>query len=284
MKKIELGEKIEFEVSLCLGFFDSIHIGHQKIIESAKKSSNKVAVFTFKDENKDKKVVYNFEERCSILEEMGVEYVIYAEFSKIKDLTYEMFTEVLDKSLNLKKIFCGADYKYGKNALGNIENLKNTFSKKVNIVPNFLFNSERASTKRAKIFIENGEIEELNRLLGREYSVTGICEKGFQNGTKMGFPTANIRPSKDKALLKEGVYLGKTLIKGKIYKSMINVGKIPTFDCIDYKIETHALGVDEKLYGEEITVYFDKFVRDSVKFINIEELKKQLEKDKQLLI
>ncbi len=109
--------------------------------------------------------------------------------------------------------------------------------------------------------------------------MSGYCEKGFQNGTKLGFPTANIKPSKEKILLKEGVYIGKTKIDGDIYKSMINVGKIPTFGGQEYKIETHCIGIFEPLYGKQITVYFEKFLREVVKFNSINELKAQLEKD-----
>lgn len=283
MKIIDFGASITEEVCLCLGQFDSIHKGHRKIIKMAQSFGKKVCVFAFKSEvttpQKTEGVVFSTFERLEIFENLGVDYLILCDFEDVKDETKEEFIQILQESINIFKIVCGEDYRFGKGGSGDIEYLKSLFGGKLYVCEKVLHNGEKASTNQAKEYIKTGEIKSLNELLECEYFVKGFCEKGFQNGTKLGFPTANIRPAEGKVLLKEGVYIGKTKIKGEIYKSMINVGKIPTFGGEEYKVETHAVGINQPLYGEEITVYFERFLRDAVKFSGVEALKAQLKKD-----
>ncbi len=283
MKVYNFGEKINNKINLCLGYFDSVHKGHRELFSLGKASGTDLAVFTFDDEisvgSKKQGVVFTIKERLEIFESLGVGIVIVASFQKIKDISAEDFVDILKDKYEIEKIICGEDYKFGKNGTGDIDLLKNHYNNSVEIAKEIEYNGEKASSKTAKELIERGDIESLNTLLAGEYFISGYVEKGFQNGTKLGFPTANIKPAKEKIRLFEGVYIGSTKIKNKIYKSMINVGSIPTFGIDEYKIETHAIGITEPLYGEQITVYFERFLRASVKFSSVEELKKQLEKD-----
>ncbi|MFI3167009.1 MAG: riboflavin biosynthesis protein RibF [Bacillota bacterium] len=281
MKTYNFGEKIEGEISLCLGYFDSVHKGHRAIFQLAQNAGGSLAVFTFSDspQTKQSGVVFTFEERLEIYKSIGVEILILADFAKIKDLNPTQFLQILDDTCEIKSVTCGFDYKFGKMAKGDIKMLESHFKNKLQVCEKVDFENEKASSNQAKVLVKNGEIEKLNSLLQSEYFVSGYCEKGFQNGTKLGFPTANIKPSQKKILLKEGVYIGETKIDGQIYKSMINVGKVPTFGGQEYKIETHCIGISKPLYGKQITVYFKRFLRDVVKFSSIEELKTQLAKD-----
>lgn len=283
MKIYKFGEEIQNEICLCLGNFDSVHVGHRKIFNIASNLEGELSVFTFDGEiatnSKLAGVVHTFSERLEIFKSIGIKNVIVADFNEIKDVASENFISILKEKYKITNVVCGFDYKFGKMASGDTKTLKNHFADKLTVCEKVDFESHKASASTAKILIENGEIEKLNQLIGSEYFVSGYCEKGFQNGTKLGFPTANIKPSKEKILLKEGVYIGKTKIDGEIYKSMINVGKIPTFGGEEYKIETHCIGISKPLYGKQITVFFERFLRDVVKFDGIENLKKQLEKD-----
>ncbi len=283
MKIYNFGEEIKSEICLCLGYFDSIHKGHREIFNIAKTKSGALSVFTFNGEittnSKKSGVVYTFEERLEIFKNIGIEYIIVADFAKIKDMESEDFIALLKEKYNVASVICGFDYRFGKMASGGTQLLKKHFEDKLTICEKVDFESEKASSNKAKELIEKGEVEKLNKLLGSEYFVQGYCEKGFQNGTKLGFPTANIKPPAEKILLKEGVYIGRTKIDDKIYKSMINVGKVPTFGGEEYKIETHAIGISQPLYGKQITVYFERFLRDVVKFDSVAQLKTQLEKD-----
>lgn len=283
MKIYNFGEKIENEICLCLGNFDSVHVGHREIFSIAKTLEGELSVFTFEGEisinSKIAGMVYTFSERLEIFKSLGIKNVIVADFNKIKDISSDDFIAILKEKYQISNIVCGFDYKFGKMASGNTKTLENHFGDKLTVCEKVDFEDNKASASTAKMLIEKGEIEKLNSLLGSEYFVSGYCEKGFQNGTKLGFPTANIKPSTEKILLKEGVYIGSTKIDGKIYKSMINVGKIPTFGGEEYKIETHCIGISKPLYGKQITVFFERFLRDVVKFDGIENLKKQLEKD-----
>ncbi len=283
MKIYKFGEKINSKISLCLGYFDSLHKGHRKLIGLAKDKGGELSVFTFfediKTQGKKAGVVFTLEERKEIFQSLGAKNLIVASFEDIKDIPANDFLETLSKTYEISSVTCGFDYKFGKNASGDINLLKDYFKGSLTVCEKVDFESEKASSNLAKTLIESGDIASLNELLLGRYFISGYCEKGFQNGTKLGFPTANIKPANDKILLKEGVYIGETKIDNVMYKSMINVGKVPTFGGEEYKIETHCNGISKPLYGKQITVYFDRFLRDVVKFSSLEELKTQLKKD-----
>ena len=118
-------------------------------------------------------------------------------------------------------------------------------------------------------------------MLTERYSVSGVVFEDRKIGTKIGFPTVNIAIDKDLEHLKDGVYAGSITIDGKEYKTMINYGARPTFDLQSKLCESHIIGFSGLLYGREITIYFDYYLRDIIKFDNVEELVKQLGEDLQ---
>ena len=107
----------------------------------------------------------------------------------------------------------------------------------------------------------------------------GSVEHGKKNGRKMGLPTANISYSPDKLLPCDGVYFGFTQIEGKAYKSVITVGKNPTFDAKERTIESHILGYDKEIYEMSVKVGFLEKIRDETRFSSIGELTEQIKRD-----
>ena len=113
-----------------------------------------------------------------------------------------------------------------------------------------------------------------------EKSLTGIVVKGNQLGRKIGFPTANLVPDKDKKLpFKNGVYAVRVKIGEKIYDGMANIGFRPTLNQHELTIEAHLFDFSADIYGETITIFFYDYVREERKFSGLEELKSQLAKD-----
>ena len=139
--------------------------------------------------------------------------------------------------------------------------------------------NEPVSSTRVREFISNGKTFEAQKYLGHMYFVMGKVEKGKQNGTKMGIPTANISFSKDKLIPPDGVYTGVFEIKDNKYKSLINIGKNPTFNAEERTIEVHIPNFSGELYGLEATVLFNKKIREEIKFSSPEQLVKQINKD-----
>ncbi len=129
-----------------------------------------------------------------------------------------------------------------------------------------------------KSLLNSKQIEEANKLLGFNYYIEGPVIHGLKNGRKINFPTAN--QEIDEEILPHGVYITRTKIGDKMYKSMTNIGTHPTISELDKPvIETHLLDFSEDIYGQNIKVEFLKFIRDQRKFPSLNDLKEQLKQD-----
>ena len=129
-----------------------------------------------------------------------------------------------------------------------------------------------------KSLLKSKKIEEANKLLGYNYYIEGPVIHGLKNGRKINFPTIN--QEIDDEILPHGVYISRTKVEDKIYKSMTNVGTHPTISELDKPIiETHLLGFSEFIYGKIVKVEILSFIRDQKKFPSLNDLKEQLSQD-----
>lgn len=276
---------------LALGYFDSVHIGHRKVIETAFAAAKNtpVTVFTFGGNLKaeiygDKeKYVYSATERKDIFNEMGVKNVWFAPVTKeFLGISGEEFLRFLTEKFEISHFVCGKDYRFGKNGAGKVGDLKR-FSEEhgigLSIVDEVTFGKEKVSTSRIKDLLDRGDIATANTLLGRSFSATGKVVSGRKEGRVLGFPTANVAIDPEKQYVKYGVYFGRAKVSGKEFPSVINYGNKPTFGIAAPSLEIHIIGSDENVYGKEITVFFDGFLRDIKKFSDEKELSYQIEKD-----
>jgi riboflavin kinase/FMN adenylyltransferase len=277
-------EKTRFEkkntpIVLALGFFDCVHLGHRKVISRCKELAKKLnvasAVFTFSNDiNKiGGKQIYTFSEREKLLKDEAVDFVISCPFDeKIKNTSPNSFIDMLFESYDIRSIVCGADYRFGKNAEGNVELLKSICEEKgVNliVVDEVLIDKKRVSTTEIKEFLQKGEIEKANVLLVEPYFIIGSVIHGRGEGKTFGIPTANISVNEDKTLPKSGVYACALFVDGVEYKAVTNVGEKPTVG--DYSFTIEALignGFNGDLYGKTVTIKFCKYLRDTKKFEN----------------
>ena len=190
----------------------------------------------------------------------------------------------LVEQLNVKAVCCGYDYSFGYQAEGRVDTLRllcNRYGVTVLVTDKICINGEEVSSTAIRQCIVNGNIEKANKMLGRCFCVEGPVVKGLQNGRKLGFPTANVCYNYEMVIPKDGVYAGFTYVNGIGFKSVINVGKNPTFGADKITIESHILDYNNDLYGENIRVSFSKRLRGEIKFDSIGELKKQINKDAQ---
>lgn len=288
---VDFNDKNDKKIVLALGYFDCLHIGHRKLLEKAQEMAREKgalgAVFTFSNNpgqllKKKNKLVNTFEERLALFENMGMDAVFYAEFTKeFMSLTAQEFLQLL-KQKNIVGIVCGFDYTFGKNSVGTVEMLKQFCDDngidfaKVDMVG---FGGEKASATLIKEFLIDGEMEKANECLGHYYFMTGEVCHGYGVGKTQVFPTANIMIPRDKLYPKTGVYSGLTLVGGKMYPSVINVGGRPTFDDPQEKIEVYIIGFDKDIYQDTITVCFKKYLREIKKFKSAQQLKEQICRD-----
>ena len=281
-----------------IGTFDGVHIGHQKIINRlvsvGKQKNLKSIVLTFfphprmvLQNNSDIKLLNTIEERESILIALGLDQMVIKTFTKeFSNLTAEDFVKsVLVDTLNVKYIIIGYDHQFGKNRSANIDDLK-LFGKKFGFEVEEISAQDVAdvavsSTKIRSALIQ-GDIDTANTYLGYNYFITGFVVKGKGLGRQIGFPTANIYIKEDYKLIpKNGVYVVKADVGGKILLGMMNIGTNPTVeDGSNQSIEAHFFDFNEDIYNERIKIEFLERLRDEQKFKSLELLKKQLYKDK----
>lgn len=294
--------KITDKTAVVIGKFDGEHRGHRKLFRTLKDEANKkglkTVVFSFRTlpsnivRNKNTTQIFTNAERRKKLEELGIDYYIEYPFDmNIAKLTGEEFlTNILIEKLGMAEIVAGDDAAFGYKKSGNIEllnRLSKTLGYDVKIITKEKddFQNDISSTLiRQKL--DEGDMEEANKLLGGIYSISGIVEEGNKLGAKIGFPTLNIFPSSQKHLPKSGVYASRVRIgdDDTLYLGLTNVGSNPSIenDKRDHiaRVETYLYNFDATLYGREIEVYLYKYIRPEMKFDSLDTLKSQLSKDK----
>ncbi len=273
-------------LSLVLGYFDGVHIGHSQLISFAKSMSEggDLAVLTFDKPLKSiEGCLTNLDTKKEIMKSLGVDYLLVIVCDdNFKKMSYVNFINKVLKALKPTKLFCGPDFRYGYGAQGDVQFLKERFNDVyvLNYVNDHYGN--KISSSEIKDLILEGKITEANRWLGREYMITGIVSHGKSNGKTLGFPTANLIPDTNYVIPKNGVYATRCKVDGVIYPSITNIGTHPTInELLVPSIETFLIGYEGNLYGEEISLYFDEFLREEQKFNSIDELKAAIEKNKE---
>lgn len=274
-----------------LGLFDSMHKGHRELIEEGKKLTKvlnaELCVVTFDDDlcgllSKTSKEVYLLREREEIISSLGVNRIKVLPGSKEFLQTDKIDFLKFLSAFNPAGFVVGSDYKFGRYAAGDANLLKDYFSGKgvkVTICPLKLFNGEKISTTEIKLLLSEGKIEEANYLLDAPFFFTGTVVEGLKNGRKLGLPTANIDFDARKFIPKEGVYMTKTIVDGRSFLSVTNVGTHPTINTEKANLESHILDFDGDIYKKSIKIEFYKYIRGIIRFKNADELKAQIAKD-----
>ncbi|MBD5402736.1 riboflavin biosynthesis protein RibF [bacterium] len=287
------------KLSLALGFFDGIHIGHQAVIscavEAARDFGCKSAVVSFKEhpycyfKGESPKYILTLEEKYKILESLGVDYLIELDFGDICRMNPTQYLEdVLIKYFSPTAISTGFNHHFGVDKSGNVKFLSDYQGKYDYMYfatpPQSIYGDVISSTA-IRQNIKSGLIFMANTMLGRKFTVSGTVVKGKEMGATIGYPTANIIYPVDIIEPPYGVYdVDVELGDGKIYRGLANFGFAPTVsDSGALVLETYILNFRGNLYGKEIKVSFNKMIRPEIKFASMDELKTQIDIDVQSL-
>ena len=279
---------IQDEICILLGYFDGLHIGHVSLINEGLKSKYKKALLTFDFSDnvniKNKNHITSIEDKKDVLAAFNFDYLLVLKFdNELMNFSAEEFVNNILLKLNVKETVVGIDYTFGKNKSGNVETLKSMSKDRYNVkvVDEVIIDEEKVSTSKIISLIENGNISKANQLLSRIYKISGKVKVGYKFGNLKKVPTANIdingyiKP-------KNGVYATLIRMDEKIYKGVTNVGVHPSINVLDEPIiETYIFDFNEDIYDEVIDVYFIDFIREEIKFDNVDELYNQLENDKE---
>jgi len=280
---------------VAVGNFDGVHLGHAKIIERllavAKRVNGPAVVFTFdphpvrllRPQQAPPPLTWT-ERKATLLGELGVDHVIaYPTDEALLQLTpEEFFEQIVNGRLSARAMVEGPNFYFGRDRRGNIERLKEFCSQAdimLEVVEPITIGGEYVSSSRVRKLIEQGQVEEADRLLTRPYRLRGMVTHGASRGHRLGFPTANLNAI-DTLLPAAGVYAGRALLAdGARCPAAINIGANPTFADPSLKVEVHLIDWQGALYGEPLEVDILARLREIQRFDGIEALKAQLNND-----
>jgi riboflavin kinase/FMN adenylyltransferase len=275
------------KLTLLLGTFDGVHLGHQRLVLEGKKATEgDLGVLLFDgnpadyfESGKSHQVLTSLEDKLRIFSSLGLDvaYVLMIDQDFFKLTPDEYVAKVL-KPLNPSLLVVGSDYTFGRGAAGNASLLRVYFP--VQEVPLLDYKGKKASTQRIITSLSKGDLSAVSGQLGRDYEIHGTVGHGFGNGQKIGFPTANVELKTPYVLPKDGVYAGLVYLRGRPYPSLINVGENPTVGLLKHsRVECYLKGFSGSCYEETLYVQFQKRLRDEKQFASLQELQAQIAKD-----
>lgn len=228
-------------------------------------------------------------EKIQQLSRMGVEQLVRIPFDReLASLSPQHFVEkILVQQLAVRHVSVGADFHFGHQRTGTaieLQAIASCYGIDVTIVSLQTCQGERISSSLIRQSLQQGDISQANRLLGRPYTLTGVVVKGQQLGRTIGFPTANLQLPTEKFLPKQGVY-GVRVYRPSLtlplssQLGVMNIGQRPTVDGTHLTVEIHLLDWSGDLYGQTLTVSLEQFVRPEEKFASLDALKTQIQAD-----
>ncbi|MBR4096108.1 MAG: riboflavin biosynthesis protein RibF [Oscillospiraceae bacterium] len=282
--------------AVAMGLFDGIHHGHRTVIRSAIDIAEQFpgidpAVFTFDTAtvtskgNGGVKYIHSRDMKFELIDRLGVRYIYSPDFLNFKNLSGEEFVElVLCDKLSAKFVICGRDFRFGKGAECGVAELDKMCRKRGiqvrTVAPVLEDGGQRISSTMIRELIADGQIELANSLLDSKFTFKLPVAYGRQLGRTLDFPTINQYLSKRQVTPKFGVYVSRTEVWGRIYRSITNVGVKPTVGSDVPLAETYIIGFEGgELYGEVAKVSLVSFIREERKFDSIDELKNQIAED-----
>lgn len=281
---------------LTIGTFDGVHQGHQEIVqklaEGAHQSGAQAVVLTFYPhpaivlgKRQDPFYLTTPEERAALLGAYGADIIITHPFTPdISTIRARDFVSLLKSHINMRHLIVGPDFAMGRDREGNTTTLKKLgkdFNYTLSTISPVEIDGEVVSSSRIRAALSRGDLELVNQLLNRPYSINGQVVPGDGRGKTIGVPTANLSFWLERALPKSGVYVSQSTINGHTFGSVTNVGIRPTFNSTveQLQVETHLFNFEDQIYGQEIQLKFICYLRDEQRFPSIDALVNQINLD-----
>ncbi len=285
------------ERAIALGFFDGVHLGHQKLLDQLLRSSRKrnlsATVFTFdmhpglvlQKSFSFKGLIQSNPMRLKKLQEFGVEEVILAPLSEeVSHIPAEEFYfDYLVERFGMRSLIVGEDAHFGYRGAGDVKKLQawsEQSGSELFVIPDLEIACEKVSSTLIRKLLENGEIRKANSLLGYPHQISGEVRQGKRLGRTLGFPTINLDYDPELVRLKFGVYVSEVLIGRHVYPSITSVGTNPTVEQdSSIKVETYIYNQNMNLYDTEVSIALLDFVRPEMRFADLEEMQERILQD-----
>jgi len=282
---------------LTIGSFDGMHRGHSALIaamqEAARADGAACGLLTFHPHPRavlfpDKPIVSisSLAQRLKLYAQAGLDFTIVHPFTlRTAQTESEDFMDLLKEHLALTDLWVGPDFALGHNRGGNVSFLQAYGQKigvQVHISPEFRWENVPVRSSRIRDAIARGNIEWADVWLGRYFTLSGVIVYGEQRGRTLGFPTANLSVSQNRAHPADGVYAAWAEVEGRRYPAVVNIGVRPTVNGAHRTIEAHIIDFDEDIYGRCLALSFVARLRDEIKFPSLDALKAQIARDRDL--
>ncbi|MEO6754924.1 MAG: bifunctional riboflavin kinase/FAD synthetase [Chthoniobacteraceae bacterium] len=283
-------------VVIAAGVFDGLHLGHRAVIEraitDARATGGTPVVVTFDPHpaavlrpQSAPPLLTSTRHKLRLLADAGIAHVLVLNFDAAfaAKPPEQFIAELAAACRPLRKICVGEDWAFGKNRAGNISVLC-ALGKMLGFeaigLPPVMLDGKPVSSTAIRAAVESGELATAARLLGRGFSMLGTVIEGRRLGRTLGFPTANVRPESEQ-LPPNGVYAVRAAIYGQSHAGIANVGVRPTVSSegVQRLVEVHLFDFAEDLYGRDIEVFFERFVRPEQKFPSLDALRTQIASD-----
>ena len=277
-------------MTLTVGSFDGVHLGHVDVIgrtvAAAKSDGAQATLLTFEphprcvlDPANCPQSITTLQEKLALIEGLGIEHTIVIRFDRaLSSLSPQEFLDLLAPVMDVRRWVVGFDFAFGRERRGNAEWLR-AHGHSVEVVPPFTLNGKDLHSSDVRRLVTLGEIEEANRLLGREYSMAGPVEAGDKVGRRLGFPTANIGIEPNKLVPALGAYAGRTIADEGKFIAALSVGYRPTFGGTQLRVEAFLLDFEGDLYQQRLELHFVRYLHPDITFPTTDDLVQQLRKD-----
>ncbi|WP_017753803.1 bifunctional riboflavin kinase/FAD synthetase [Calidifontibacillus oryziterrae] len=284
---------------LALGYFDGVHLGHKKVITTAKKIADqrgyKSAVMTFhphpavvlRNSVEHGECITSIADKEEEIRKLGIDTLYIVQFChSFAELLPQQFVDQYIIDLNVKHVVAGFDYTYGRLGKGTMETLPFHSREKFTqtVIDKVVEKNEKISSTLIRELIHEGNMQILPHYLGRYYTMHGKVIHGEKRGRLLGFPTANIELFAKYILPPTGVYAVRIFVNNRYYNGVLNIGFKPTFHDetkIKLAIEAHIFDFNESIYGEQVIIEWHQRLRQEQKFQSVEQLISQIHADKE---
>lgn len=289
IRTLEELKQAEKPCSMALGAFDGLHCGHMAVIHAACAPGKEgqrwePAVFTFRTSPSGNSAVLTGRDKERILEHTGIQTLYSLEFQEVRDWEAETFVrEVIFGKCNARRLCCGEDFRFGKDAKGDVTLLRRLCEEagvELYVVPAVMDGGEKVSSTRIRKAVEEGNIPLANRLLGRPFGFSlEVIHGNHIGGSLLGTPTINQAIPEGFVLPRFGVYASWCRVGGQYFYGVTDVGVKPTVGSDKVLAETWMPDFTGDLYGKRVRVFLLEFLRPERKFDSLEELKAAIEKN-----
>lgn len=283
---------------ITIGTFDGVHMGHRQIIEKLKQEARDIngetVIVTFHPHPRKVvsstilgiRLINTMDEKIGLLDSLGIDHLVVVPFTDaFANQQAEDYVEhFLVNKFQPHTIIIGYDHRFGKERKGDyllLEKLAPVFNYQLKEIPKHVLDEISISSTKIREALLEGKIEIADKLLGYEFFFSGTVVHGDKLGRKLGYPTANLKiADEEKIIPGNGIYAVYANISDVKLKGMMSIGFRPTVDGKKRVVEVNLFDFDKEIYGQTLRVFVKKYLREEVKFNSLEDLVKQIDKDK----